>query len=238
MAQEKDKLLQKLLNKEISYNEEIHNLIVGEKEVSFIPAVQNAINGWVCTLAKKQDSDWNLAKFFGKPEDSETIFPLKAEKDDLHFLIEEEFCSNISSDFKFQDSLYWFTNEGVGGDNLFRMPEIIFEENLIIAPQTRPIAFGDFSFNYFSVYLLKNGVVKGFARTNHETPHSFEVYIEVEPQYRNKGIGKALMNEVLKFSMKNRKKLIYVCEKSNLPSLKLAESLELKKFNTFNRYSV
>ena len=229
-----NKLLNWLMEREKYFNEEVHNIISGQKKIDFFGEFKddNPV-GWLFTYAEKGSGDWNLARRIGGVEEASKFFNFlpRIEK---HVLTPVPLTDRFSHRHNNSDLLYWFEAPQEDKDIVYNV--ILQSKVRFILKTRRPKKqFGKFQFDYFSAYLVESEKVVGVAKTIHETEHTCEIYIEISPRFRGRGLALRLLDTINKDCIKRNKKLIYVVEASNLSSLRITEKFGMRKYQTMKR---
>jgi GNAT superfamily N-acetyltransferase len=222
-----------LLAREEVFHEELHLAGSGQKALVCLPGDGWRLDGgWFLTQAEPWTGEWNLAKPFGVPEVYVPFlggFPLKQE---FHLLVpggdEREFCrlSGLKPCGRihvfFGDSA--FIQEDAPSPTAFHLQ---WREQQMVHPFNAVIE---------GHCLDENSRVIGFIRTTHATPTTMEVYIEVHPACRSRGIGTALLQGFRCRLRGSGRNLLYLLEEENHPSRRIAEKTGLVLKNIWFRY--
>lgn len=229
-----NKLFSWLLEREKFFNEEVHNIISRQKKIEFFGEFkgENPV-GWIFSFAEKGSGDWNLVRRVGGVDEAARFlnFLPKCEK---HLLTPVPLRERVSDRQTNTGLIYWFEAPDVKKHLVYN--SILQSKVRFITKTRRPKKhFGKYVFDYFSAYLVESDKVIGVAKTIHETPNTCEIYLEISPRFRGRGLGLRLLEEVNNDCVKRHKKLIYVVEASNPSSLRVAEKFGMRKYQTLKR---
>ena len=229
-----NKLFSWLIDREKFFNEELHNIISGQKKVEFFGEFDGDDPvGWLFSYAEKGSGDWNLARRVGGVDEAAKFlnFLPRCEK---HLLTPVPLRERVSDGQTNVGLIFWFEAPDVKKHLAYN--SILQSKVRFVTKTRRPQKkYGEFEFDYFSAYLVESEKVIGVAKTIHETQNTCEIYLEVSPRFRGRGLGLRLLEEVNNDCIKRHKKLIYVVEASNKSSLRIAEKFGMRKYQTLKR---
>ncbi|GAB4279773.1 MAG: hypothetical protein Kow0029_23820 [Candidatus Rifleibacteriota bacterium] len=222
-----------LLKNEHEYVEEIHRILFETDSVKIFPEVVNgkSFNGWIYMAGEQGSADWNLARLIGAPEIAKNYVNLLPDKE-LQLLVRNTDVA-FFQDFEQAGIIRWFYRSG----KVFPKKEEIDNFGLEMVVRSKPQRAGICLSHNLECYLLKCSQVVGLVKTVRETVNFAEVYIEVSPELRGKGLGKRLLNKFEAELAARRKRLVYAVDAENEPSLGLAKSVGLANFANLVRLS-
>ena len=231
--------LEFLEKNEQTFNEELHLLGSGEKQVEFLPVHSHQTqSGWILTYSDTDAGEWNLARAFGRPEIYQPLlkdFPGGIEFQLLVPENESALFMNFSG-LKKKETLIWHQDSGVPkkGDSLefSSFLEIAGYECKFLLEN----ALDPFLFN-LKGYLLKNNSIVSLIKTIHVSLKSIEVYIETFAGCRNMGLGFQLLREFVRLARRHHKQTVYVTSEDNVPSRHIAEKVGFQPYQSFTRMS-
>ena len=215
-------LLDHLYQHEILYVDEIDRLQRQPESVAIIAEKNIFTGGWIYLHADQSSGDWNLARLLGCPEAALAgLDRLPAEETRL--LVPPE----AAGFFK----------------HLHQEPDLIFfcsREN-VSEPGIKPLAAEfslktNFEQNLPAIYLCRSDEVCGYVRPIRRTRHFVEIYIELKPACRGKGLAKPLLAKAAAEIHKLQKKLYYAVSADNAASLQTARSTGLQQIFSLCRF--
>jgi L-amino acid N-acyltransferase YncA len=222
-------LRQLLLENERCYVDEIHRLDHDPK-VMLLP--ENAIEqggGWLYLPAEPGSGDWHIARMLGQGSVAVTALTLLPEAE-THLLVPEKFADLFADGHAAQSSLIYF--EGRAAPAAERQPAKVDLTSLHPGLQMQSRRAGaDFAF-----YLLLEGQIQGYIKVIHLTPNHVEVYIEVQPAMRQRGLGEYLLRAALQEAANTGRSLVYTVDAENTASLSLARKAGLQQFMQLARF--
>lgn len=228
-----ESLLDWLAEREKYFNEEIHSIITGSKKVEFFGQFNNGDPaGWIYSYAEKDSDDWNVARRIGSVDEA-TKFINFLPKTETHLLSPVPLGERISTRHA-HSLMFWF--EAVEACKEMAYNSILQSKvRFVIRTKQSKQTFGNYKFDYFSAYLMESDRVVGVAKTIHETMNTCEVYLEISPRFRGRGLGLRLLETVNNEYLKRSKKLIYVVEADNQSSIRIAEKFGMRKYQTLKK---
>lgn len=224
-------LLRMLLENERCYVDEIHRLNTDPSVQLFPENAAEAGGGWLLLPAEPGSGDWNIARMLGQGNEAVKSLALLP-KAETNLLVPQK-CSALFA------------------ANYSRQSPLLFFEGCVAPGQGRQSAATDLSGPWhelklqrragasegdFALYLLEEGQIQGYIKSIHLTPHHVEVYIEVQPAMRQRGLGEYLLHLALIEAAQTGRSLVYTVDADNAASLALARKVGLQQFLQLNRF--
>lgn len=224
-------LLRMLLENERCYVDEIHRLNTDPSVQLFPENAVEAGGGWLLLPAEPGSGDWNIARMLGQGSAAASALPLLPSVE-TNLLVPQK-CSALFA------------------DNYARQSPLIFFEGCAAPGKSRQSASTDLSgplhelklqrrsdgaTGDFALYLLAVGQIQGYIKSIHLTPHHAEVYIEVQPAMRQRGLGEYLLHLALIEAAQTGRSLVYTVDADNAASLALARKVGLQQFLQLDRF--
>lgn len=222
----KDAILKKLLNDEIAFVEEISRLCLQPETLKIL--VDREMNGWLYMPGESGSADWNLARAIGEINRAALLIDTLP-PDELQLLVGETGLKCFEG-WQTQGSIHWFAAPVNEKAAVPACPPGFDARIRQVRRQCR-----EFQAFFPEVYLFADRQMVGFIKTIRETHNCFEVYIEVLPAYRGRGLGRFLLLKMLEESGKISRRLTYAVANDNHASLALAKRAGLQKFNELFR---
>lgn len=156
--------------------------------------------GWYYMPAQKDSADWNIARMVGCPcSAKKNINRVKAENS--IFLVPENQYSYFSEYPRKGCLLYFFSDK-----HNKKKHEKVRSPYTIEAKQNQ-------------LFLIYNGTIVGYVKPIRESDNFVEVYIEIMPSHRGKGLGAALLNAAADYFVQHNKGMVYIVEDTNQASV-------------------
>lgn len=229
-----DNLLSWLCEREKYFNEEIHSILTGVKKVEFFGQFyQGEPVGWLYSYADKDSNDWNLARQVGSISEAGKFLKFLPNIE-TYLLYPMPLGERSSSKQDQKGMIYWFeaaeVKKGVAYNSILQS-----KVRFLIKTKRSKKVFGKYQFDYFSAYLMEDEKIIGFVKTIHETMNTCEVYLEISPRFRGRGLGLRLLETVSDECLKRHKKLIYTVASDNVASIRIAEKFGMRKYQTLKQ---
>jgi GNAT superfamily N-acetyltransferase len=244
-----DMILQLLEERELIFNEEIHNLVTGQKHVMpiFAPGLDSDTNlpVWVLTKTDEPGADWNIVKYFGNKSNINSKDLLLLPKCNLKVFIPEH--ADLIQDKGSESNILVYSNASIdcGIDRQDIIPKNISLQkieldlkskwDIVVRHKCESGKFfnGKYNLKKPSFYFLIADEIVAYIKTIHETKNTVEPYLEVRPDYRDKGLGRCLLNYFIAYCIDLNKTVVYQVEEINCPSIKVALDCGLNKAFTW-----
>ncbi|HOY65428.1 MAG TPA: GNAT family N-acetyltransferase [Candidatus Ozemobacteraceae bacterium] len=234
-------LLTFLRQHEASFNEELHLLLTGRKRVECHPADgPERGHGWVVTWADATAGEWHLAHPFGTPDAYLPDLPLLPRDPALQLLVPVSAAAAACSahGLSIAENLIWFRDTGrdASPETACRHAPPLPDLELVQRWETAdgaPATSGPG--NYMALYFRESASIVALVKCIHLTPGTAEVYIETAPHRRGRGLGTAILREMLRRLRGQGLTMIYVVSGENTASLALARKAGLAPFQTLSR---
>ena len=225
-----EKLLEYLLGQEVFFVEEIDRLYFDQQSIK--PVLDDELNGWLYLPGEPGSADWNLARMLGSAERANPLLE-KIPRGELQLLVAETAVSCFPEWVK-TGLISWYVSDG---DSLSEVFEKKLDElDLTWQFRVRPAVSKAISTVGKEIFLLDSrSRIAGLVKTIRETPNFVEVYIEVAPEYRERGLGRTLLAKMIAESRLKGKSITYAVDQNNHASLALAKSVNLRPFNQLFR---
>ena len=215
-------LLDHLYQHEIFYVDEIDRLQRQPQSVSIIAEKSIFTGGWLYLHADQSSGDWNLARLLGCPEAALAgLDRLPAEETRL--LVPPE-AAGLFKHLHQEPDLIFFCSRENGSE-----------------PDIKPLAAEfslktNFEHDLPAIYLCRSDEVCGYVRPIRQTRHFVEVYIELKPACRGKGLARPLLTKAAAEIHKLQKNLYYAVSADNKASLQTARSTGLEQTFSLCRF--
>ncbi|MBU1105662.1 MAG: GNAT family N-acetyltransferase [Candidatus Riflebacteria bacterium] len=222
-----------LLESEHYYVDEIHRLNT-DSAVQLFPDDASALSGgWLYLPAEPGSGDWNIARMLGQGSEALTTLTLLPETE-TNLLVPSEFSHLFVDRFKQQSSLIYFegvhtATDAVDGEAAVSA-DVLSKSGLTLQRRA-----GDEA-GSFALYLLAEDQIQGYVKSIRLTPNFAEVYIEVQPGMRQRGLGNHLLSLALLEAAKSGRNLIYTVDADNQASLALTRKVGLQQFLQLDRF--
>lgn len=208
-------LLDHLYQHEIFYVDEIDRLQRQPQSVSIIAEKSIFTGGWIYLHADQSSGDWNLARLLGCPEAALAgLDRLPAEETRL--LVPPE-AAGLFRRLHQEPDLIFFCSRENHTDNEIELHAAEFSLKT------------SYEQNLPAIYLCRSDEFCGYVRPIRQTRHFVEVYIELKPACRGKGLAKPLLAKATAEIHKLQKKLYYAVSADNAASLQTAHSTGLQQ---------
>lgn len=221
----KQDLLAYLLQREKFFVEEIDRLCFKPDSVQIF--ADEKFNGWLYLPGESQSADWNLARLIGRPQEA-GVWLDQLPSHELQLLVPET-ALDFFPQFQQSSSLFWFES------SIISVPKAQNMSGFEFKTRQKPNECKLFNGSFIEIYLLRQQEIVGLVKTIKETPRCTEVYIEVAPAWREKGLGSWLLGQMLAATAKLGKCLTYAVADDNPASLALARKMGLRQFNRLLR---
>ncbi len=211
-----------LYQHEILYVDEIDRLQRHPESVSIIAEKSIFTGGWLYLHADQSSGDWNLARLLGCPEAALAgLDRLPAEETRL--LVPPE-AAGLFKHLHQEPDLIFFCSRENGSE-----------------PDIKPLAAEfslktNFEHDLPAIYLCRSDEVCGYVRPIRQTRHFVEIYIELKPACRGKGLAKPLLRRAATEIHKLQKNLYYAVSADNKASLQTARSTGLEQTFSLCRF--
>lgn len=189
--------------------------------------------GWLFMQAEPDSGDWNIARMLGNPEIALACLHLLPDVES-YLLIPEGAEHHFANDYRQASSLLWFLNDAQHHDSFALTHEAAamgFDLNIKMDQSDDSATDSG-----FAIYLLRQQKVQGYIKTIHSTKNFVEVYIEVKPSLRNRGLGTMLLQQACSLAFSLKRQLIYAVDAENKASIKIALKSGLKQFTRCSRF--
>lgn len=216
-----------LEEREVEFVEELHRITHDSQKALLIGDVNALLTGgWIVLLAEQGSGDWNMARMIGDPASAFSLINLLPQIE-LQFLIPEGVTDWLPKNLGFSGSIDFFSS-----DNIARVESefILPVSSLTVKEKIEKTK------SFFATYLFLEESIVGYIKSTRYSGNYIEVYIEVAPDWREKGLGQWLLQKSIFLIHSWNKKLLYVVDIDNSPSLATARSCGLKKFMRLNRF--
>lgn len=220
-----------LLENERCYVDEIHRLNADPSVQLFPEDAVEAGGGWLYLPAEPGSGDWNIARMLGQGSAAAKALP-QLPSAETNLLVPQKFSALFA-------------------DSCARQSPLIFFEGCAAPGRSRQVAASDLSGIWhelklqrrtggadgdFALYLLAEGQIQGYIKSIHLTPQHVEVYIEVQPAMRQRGLGEYLLHLALIEASQTSRSLVYAVDADNAASLALARKVGLQQFLQLDRF--
>ena len=220
-----------LLENERCFVDEIHRLDT-DPAVKLFPV--NAVEsggGWLYLPAEPGSGDWNIARLLGHGSTALAALPLLPQAE-TNLLVPQKFSALFADGFVRQTSLLFFAGRATPGqpwhDSSADLSGPLHELKLQ--------RHSDGTDGDFALYLLADSQIQGYIKSIRLTPNFAEVYIEVQPAMRQRGLGEHLLHLALLEAAQTHRSLVYTVDVENHASLALAKKVGLQQFLQLDRF--
>jgi GNAT superfamily N-acetyltransferase len=228
------RLVNYLLTQEQYFVDELYQLVFRPESVRFFQAEKDGdvLNGWLYLKGQENSADWHLARLIGQ---AETAFEItgRLPAHELQLLVSESDSERITG-FEKIGRIFWYQSSIDNGAKFKDLQNAFFQENsfknLKLVRKEAPVLNENWNCANISLYLLQNEMMIAYIKTIRETPNFVEVYIEVTPGRRERGIGTFLLSAFSCLVHEIGKKVSYAVDESNLASISIAEKAGLTRY--------
>ncbi|HNX76512.1 MAG TPA: GNAT family N-acetyltransferase [Candidatus Rifleibacterium sp.] len=215
---------------ELLFVDEIDRLRRQPSLVSVCPgnALQNG--GWLFMAAESASGDWNLARLLGDPHGAiEALGRLPDVESQL--LVPEPVARLFARQLLPQPALLNFVDAEVNDyavSNGNSLPTGFNIEIRFARPLAASAAVDATLADQLSVFLLADGQVQGYVKTIRHSQNFSEVYIELKPAVRGRGLAPELLRQAVLALRSRHRRLFYSVSADNAPSLATARRVGLQ----------
>lgn len=232
--------------------DEIDRIQTSPEQLRLFPA--NALQhggGWLFMAGELGSGDWNLARLIGDAKIAAMQLDLLPQLE-THLLVPGEAASLFVGQFKQLGSLVYFSDTcelniqetlsaAEGKDVCCAKTVATLIDNLksngfAVKFKDSTGAFADKQNEDLTIYLLDNGRVQGYIKTIRTTGNCLEVYIEVIPSLRQRGLGRTLLSLAVARAGVLGKSIIYAVDEENTASMATARSAGLQEILRLSRF--
>lgn len=226
-------LLQYFYENELFYVDEIDRIKEGKY-------YGDEAGGWFFLLGNKGSGDWDMARLIGELEDGAKYFS-QVPKENTVFMVSRRGARTDTEPRSGHENRQ---------NNLFDLSE--YPKKAVIrcyASKARSLCdFSDFfkgnslekgySFTHSKNYtwLCYKGVGIGYVMPIRQSKNAVEVYIEIAPEHRGKGLSLALLKTAVKHLSSHNKRIVYLVFEDNLPSIKLVQRAGFEQIGIIDTY--
>ncbi len=232
--------------------DEIDRIQTSPEQLRLFP--ENALQsggGWLFMAGELGSGDWNLARQIGDAktaaDQTDLLPPLET-----HLLVSGDAAPLFVEKFKQLGSLVYFSNadELLSNKDLSGAADRTAVCREAVDAMIAQLQSADFTVKFrdstgnspaqpqddVTIYLLANDRVQGYIKTIRNTRSCLEVYIEVIPSLRRRGLGKALLRLALSKAGISGKAIVYAVDEENVASMATARSAGLHEILRLSRF--
>ncbi len=220
------------------YVDEIDRLERQPSQVSIFPAEAWQTGGWLFMAAEPASGDWNLARLVGDPAGAAKHIGLLPDVE-TSLLVPAEHASLFDGSLTRQPDMLTFISSNSfhsSDSNLFKLPDGF---TLAIKMPGQPgseCLQGTTGAVSSTVFLLNEGKVQGYVKIIRQSRNFAEVYIELKPTCRGRGLAPVLLRKASEEIHQRGYRLIYVVASDNAPSLATARRAGLQHSFSLARF--
>ena len=223
---------------ELLFVDEIDRLRRQPSLVSACPGNLLQNGGWLFMAAEPGSGDWNLARLLGDPDCAIEALGLLPDVES-QLLVPEPVAELFSRKLLPQPALLNFVDAEVddyaGLDNNC-LPAGFALEIRFAGPVAAGAAVDDTSVDELSVFLLADEQVQGYVKTIRHSQNFSEVYIELKPAMRGRGLAPELLRQAVLALRRRHRRLFYSVSADNAPSLATARRTGLQPAFSLARF--
>ncbi|NLM17814.1 MAG: GNAT family N-acetyltransferase [Candidatus Riflebacteria bacterium] len=223
-----DSIKKLFLQNEKFYVEELDRIASNDGLIGFIQAGNSDTDGWFLMLSNPGTADWNMARLIGndieQAKEALKLFPCFSEC----MLITHEKNLFFSEDLETAPNILMLEKTLLLENKGFE--KTVREHNLKLSIKKRKEGIID------GCLQTAEGKLAAFVKTQRKTSNYIELAIEVAAEHRNKGFGTFILNYVSNECLKDGFLPLYLVEKNNPQSLRIAEKCGFTIFASLKRF--
>ncbi|MDD3001183.1 MAG: GNAT family N-acetyltransferase [Candidatus Riflebacteria bacterium] len=172
--------------------------------------------------AQRDSADWNIARMVGSANSAKNNLN-KIKADNSIFLVPDNEYSNFSEYTK-KGSLLYFVSDKSNKSNTIKHEKVIMSYSIEVRQN--------------QVFLIYQDLVVGYVKPIRESKNFIEVYIEIRPSHRGKGLAVCLLSTAVEYFSGQNKGVVYIVESTNLASINTVKKAGFKHTETICMFQV